>query len=69
MTGMGFDGAKGARAAKSLGAKVIAQDENTSVVWGMPRACYELGICNEVLPLSKIAGEIAKFSRDVRERE
>lgn len=68
MTGMGFDGAKGARAAKSMGAKVIAQDETTSVVWGMPRACYELGICDKVLPLAGIADEISKFAENAGER-
>lgn len=68
MTGMGFDGAKGAKAAKSLGAMVVAQDEGTSVVWGMPRACYELGICDKVVPLTGIADEIAKFAEKVGER-
>lgn len=61
LSGMGTDGAKGAKVAKDHGAKVIVQDENTSVVWGMPRACYELGICDKVLPLGQIAEEIAHF--------
>lgn len=63
MTGMGFDGAKGAKAARSHGATVVCQDESTSVVWGMPRACVELGACDKVLPLPKIAEAIARFAR------
>lgn len=68
MTGMGFDGARGAKSAKSLGATVICQDENTSVVWGMPRACVEIGACDKVLPLSRIAGAVDKFAKGVEEK-
>ncbi|MGE5580741.1 MAG: protein-glutamate methylesterase/protein-glutamine glutaminase [Bacillota bacterium] len=67
LTGMGFDGAKGAKMARSLGATVFCQDEATSVVWGMPRACIELGASHKVLPLTKIAGAITRFARDVEE--
>ena len=59
LSGMGTDGAKGAKVAKDHGAKVIVQDENTSVVWGMPRA-HELGICDRFAP-GQIAEEIAHF--------
>jgi two-component system chemotaxis response regulator CheB len=62
LSGMGVDGAQGAKAAKDRGAKVIVQDEGTSVVWGMPKACYEMGICDKVLPLGYIVDEIARFS-------
>lgn len=62
LSGMGVDGAQGAKAAKDRGATVIVQDESTSVVWGMPKACYELGICDKVLPLCHIVDEIARFS-------
>jgi two-component system chemotaxis response regulator CheB len=62
LSGMGSDGAQGARKAKDRGAKVVVQDESTSVVWGMPRACYELGIADKMLPIGQIAGEIAGFS-------
>lgn len=67
LTGMGFDGAKGAKNARSLGATVFCQDEATSVVWGMPRACIELGASDKVLPLPKIAGAITRFARDAEE--
>ncbi len=67
MTGMGFDGAKGAKNAKSHGATVICQDESSSVVWGMPRACVEIGACDKVLPLSRIAGAINRFAQSVEE--
>lgn len=67
MTGMGFDGAKGAKSAKSYGATVICQDESTSVVWGMPRACVEIGACDRVLPLARIAGAVQKFAESVEE--
>ncbi len=56
LTGMGVDGARGARRVRSLGGCVIAQDEATSVVYGMPRATVELGAADHVLPLHEIAG-------------
>jgi len=64
---MGFDGAKGAKTARSYGATVVCQDESSSVVWGMPRACVEVGACDKVLPLSGIAGAVAKFAKSKEE--
>jgi two-component system chemotaxis response regulator CheB len=61
LTGMGFDGARGAWAARKAGAKVICQDRETSVVWGMPKACYEAGGCEKILPLDDIANAIEGF--------
>jgi len=55
MTGMLNDGANGVRAVKRAGGFVIAQDQATSVVWGMPRAAIETGAVDLVLPLDKIA--------------
>ncbi|HEX2115797.1 MAG TPA: chemotaxis response regulator protein-glutamate methylesterase [Alphaproteobacteria bacterium] len=55
LTGMGTDGAKGARAVVDAGGSVIAQDEATSVVWGMPGAAAAAGVCSAVLPLSEIS--------------
>ena len=51
LTGMGDDGADGVRIVKRAGGYVIAQDESSSVVWGMPRAATETGAVDEVLPL------------------
>jgi len=58
LTGMGRDGAAGLLALRQTGWKTIAQDEETSVVWGMPKAAAELGAAERVLPLSRIAQAI-----------
>jgi len=58
MTGMGADGLGGARAVHEAGGVVLAQDEATSAVWGMPGRVADAGIANAVLPLAAIAGEI-----------
>jgi two-component system chemotaxis response regulator CheB len=55
LTGMGSDGCKGALAMAAAGAPIIAQDEATSVVWGMPGAVANAGICSAILPLPRIA--------------
>lgn len=54
LTGMGRDGAEGMKALHDAGAFTIAQDRNTSVVYGMPRAAAELGAASEVMPLGAI---------------
>jgi two-component system chemotaxis response regulator CheB len=54
MTGMGQDGLRGAAALKAVGAFVIAQDESSSAVWGMPRAVVEAGLADLVVPLKRI---------------
>ncbi len=59
LTGMGADGARGLCALHDAGAATIAQDEATSVVFGMPRAAIELGAAGRILPLGDIAGAIA----------
>ncbi len=56
LTGMGEDGAAGAREIAKSGGRVIAQDEATSVIWGMPRAAVETGVVEAVLPLKRLAG-------------
>lgn len=58
LTGMGSDGAKGMLKLKAAGAETIAQDEQTCMVYGMPRAAAELGAVNQVLPLDKIARSV-----------
>jgi two-component system chemotaxis response regulator CheB len=55
LTGMGSDGLDGTRQIASAGGAVIAQDEASSVVWGMPGAIANAGLCNAVLPLLGIA--------------
>ena len=55
LTGMGYDGGAGARAMADTGSVVLAQDEETSVVWGMPGAVVSHGAAAEVLPLEAIA--------------
>jgi two-component system chemotaxis response regulator CheB len=58
LTGMGNDGLKGLIALKKTGGRVFAQNEETCVVYGMPRAVIEAGIADKILPLEEIAGEI-----------
>lgn len=60
MTGMGKDGLDGARAIKQAGGRILAQDEDTSVVYGMPRAVANEGLADLVLPMEDIAQTIAK---------
>ncbi len=60
LTGMGQDGTKGSEVAVNNGAAVIAQDETTSVVWGMPGSVAVAGLCSAVLPLAKIGGFVRK---------
>ena len=57
LTGMGRDGLLGCRVIHDLGGHIIAQDEATSVVWGMPRAVSEEGLADQVLPLDAISDE------------
>ncbi|HEY6412341.1 MAG TPA: chemotaxis response regulator protein-glutamate methylesterase [Edaphobacter sp.] len=58
MTGMGSDGLEGARAIHQRGGMVLAQDEATSAVWGMPGRVSEAGIASATLPLWALAGEL-----------
>ena len=66
LTGMGHDGLAGARQLVTAGGGVIAQDEATSVVWGMPGAVAQAGLCCAVLPLPSIAGKIFDILRTSR---
>jgi two-component system, chemotaxis family, protein-glutamate methylesterase/glutaminase len=60
-TGMGKDGADGVRAVKANGGFIIAQDEASSTVYGMPKAAYETGCVDLVVPDYKIADELIRF--------
>lgn len=61
LTGMGADGAAGAAAIVQAGGSIIAQDEATSVVWGMPGAVVRSGLCSAVLPLPAIAPALTRL--------
>lgn len=60
MTGMGDDGARGLREMRDAGAHTVAQDEATSVVYGMPKEAVKLGAAHEILPLGRIAAAIQR---------
>lgn len=61
LTGMGADGMRGCREVVQAGGTVIAQDEATSTVWGMPGAVATDGICSAVIPLKEIGGRVMSF--------
>jgi two-component system chemotaxis response regulator CheB len=61
LTGMGSDGMRGGKDIIAAGGNVIAQDEATSVVWGMPGAAANAGICSAILPLNQIAPKIVRL--------
>ncbi|MFN8548715.1 MAG: chemotaxis response regulator protein-glutamate methylesterase [Candidatus Eisenbacteria bacterium] len=62
LTGMGADGARGLLAMRRAGARTLAQDEATSVVFGMPKEAIQLGAAEEVLPLPSIAEAILRLA-------
>jgi two-component system chemotaxis response regulator CheB len=66
LTGMGSDGMRGGKEIVAAGGSVIAQDEATSVVWGMPGAAAHAGICAAVLPLGQIAPKLIQLFAGVR---
>ncbi|HHK74740.1 MAG TPA: chemotaxis response regulator protein-glutamate methylesterase [Rhizobiales bacterium] len=61
LTGMGHDGRDGGGAIRKAGGSIIAQDEASSVVWGMPGAAAQAGICSAVLPIDQIANKIIEI--------
>ncbi|QLH74268.1 MAG: chemotaxis response regulator protein-glutamate methylesterase [Methanomassiliicoccales archaeon] len=65
LTGMGNDGAEGMMCIKRAGGKTIVQDEATSVVYGMPKACVERGCADVVTPLGSVARHIVAALNDV----
>ncbi len=63
LTGMGHDGLAGTRIVVDAGGAAVAQDEATSVVWGMPGAVAQAGLCHAVLPLPRIAPKLLEMLR------
>jgi two-component system chemotaxis response regulator CheB len=63
LTGMGSDGTQGAAEIVAAGGSVMAQDEATSVIWGMPGSVAEAGLCSAVLPLGEIAPATVRLFR------
>lgn len=63
LTGMGSDGARGLAAIKAAGGDTIVQNEETSVVWGMPGAAKKLGAVRHVVPIGLVAAEIRRMIR------
>jgi two-component system chemotaxis response regulator CheB len=61
LTGMGQDGAHGITKIKEAGGCIIAQDEESCTVFGMPRAAIETGNTDFVVPLNLIAGQVSKL--------
>lgn len=68
LTGMGSDGLNGAQAIADAGGHIIAQDQETSVVWGMPAAVTQAGLPNQILPLGRIGSELARHALRGRSR-
>jgi len=64
LTGMGMDGADGTRKVKKMGGITIAQDEASSLIYGMPKAAFETGCVDKVLPLEQIPDELVKLARN-----
>lgn len=66
LTGMGTDGAKGLAIMKNAGSINIGQDEESCVIYGMPKSAYILGALDEQLPLSKIPQKIVELSKNIQ---
>ncbi len=63
LTGMGQDGAHGLKRLKDAGGRTIAQDEQSSVIFGMPKSAIDLEAADKILPLDRISTEIVRFSQ------
>jgi two-component system chemotaxis response regulator CheB len=61
LTGMGEDGLRGCRQVRERGGRIIAQDEATSVVWGMPGAVVNAGLAQVVAPLNEVGPTILSW--------
>ena len=63
LTGMGQDGFKGCEILNNAGARILVQDEASSVVWGMPGFVARAGLADKILPLDQIGAEIIRATR------
>lgn len=61
LTGMGQDGTRGATLIKELGGMIIAQDEESSAIYGMPKSIVDAGLVNEILPLNEIGPRLLEL--------
>ena len=66
LTGMGADGAKGLLSMRKIGAKTIGQDEESAIVYGMPKVAYELGAVEKQVRLERVAETIIKTAESIR---
>lgn len=66
LTGMGYDGLRGCEALRQKGGQILAQDEASSVVWGMPGSVAQAGLADRVLPLDQISQEILRRIEKLR---
>ena len=66
LTGMGNDGFVGSQQLKAAGAPIVAQDKETSVVWGMPGCVVENGVADVVLPLDRVAEQLMLWTQSMR---
>jgi two-component system chemotaxis response regulator CheB len=62
LTGMGNDGLKGMQQIKERGGMTLVQDRSTSTIYGMPKACADAGVADEILPLDRIGAEIGRIA-------
>lgn len=61
LTGMGKDGAEGVRHVKAIGGTTIAQDQDSSAIYGMPKAAFDTGMVDYVLPLNRISNKLVEI--------
>jgi len=65
LTGMGKDGARGLKEMRAAGSRTIAQDEATSVVWGMPGEAVSIGAVDDVVPIDEMAQHIRTLAEEM----
>lgn len=62
LTGMGMDGLRGCETVRAVGGRILAQDEASSVVWGMPGFVVKGGVADEVLPIDQVGARIEQLA-------